>query len=184
MRGIRVAAATVGLSAALTGTAIGVATPAGASHGGECTPGSYPPSHSTVSTSRSRAEVGMRMRFEARCFASGERVRATVFSEPVRVGTYTANARGAVEGGFTVPKVTPGRHTLELRGLSSGTVQTTRFVVAEDRRGRQGSSADNDSLAFTGGDFGTTAGIGALLVAGGGALLMAARRRKHVNAPA
>jgi hypothetical protein len=185
-RGLKVAAATVGLSAALAGTSVGLAIPAGAAPRSPCTAGSYPPAQSTVALSRSRAEVGMRMSFEARCFKPNERIRATVFSDPVRVGTYSANRNGRVEGGFRVPRLEPGRHTLELRGLESGTVQTARFTVARNVGNGNGNGRDNDdsSLAFTGSDLGAAAGLGALLLAGGGALVIAAKRRKHVNAAA
>jgi hypothetical protein len=107
-----------------------------------------------------------------------------VYSQPVVVDTDRANRRGAVEGRFRVPNVPAGKHTLELRGLESGIVQTASFVVTEGRGNGNGKGKGNDdsSLAFTGSDFGTTAGLGALLLAGGGALIIAARRRKHVNA--
>jgi hypothetical protein len=188
MRGIKVAAATLSLSAALGGTAaIGLALPAGAAPRSPCTQGSYPPAQSTVALSRSRADVGMRMSYEARCFKPNERVRATVFSKPVVVDTERANRNGAVDGSFRVPNVPAGRHTLELRGLESGTIQTATFVVRDGRgngNGNGNNRSDDSSLAFTGSDFGTTAGLGALLLAGGGALVIAAKRRKHVNAAA
>lgn len=186
MRGIKVAAATLSLSAALGGTAaIGLALPAGAAPRSPCTQGSYPPAQSTVALDRSRADVGMRMSYEARCFKPNERVRATVFSKPVVVDTERANRNGAVDGSFRVPNVPAGRHTLELRGLESGTIQTATFVVRDGRGNGNGNNrSDDSSLAFTGSDFGTTAGLGALLLAGGGALVIAAKRRKHVNAAA
>ena len=95
MRALKVAAATVGLSAALTGTAVGLAAPANAAPNGGCVAGTYPPASSTVALSRSRASVGMTMSYEARCFAPGEPVRVTVYSTPTYLHTKTAGA-GAV----------------------------------------------------------------------------------------
>ena len=186
MRGFKVAAATLGLSAALAGASVaGLAVPAGAATRSPCTAGSYPPAQSTVALSRSQADVGMRMSFEARCFQPGEQVRATVFSDPVTVGTFQVNRKGAVSGSFGVPNVPAGQHTLELRGLTSGTVQSASFTVGSPGKAKGKNTTDDESsLAFTGSDIGTTAGLGALLLAGGGGLLVAARRRKQVNAAA
>ena len=100
MRALKVAAATVGLSAALTGTAVGLAGPVNAAPNGGCTAGTYPPANSTVALSRSRATVGMTMSYEARCFAPGEPVRVTVYSTPTYIETKTASATGEVSGSF------------------------------------------------------------------------------------
>lgn len=186
MRAIKVAAATVGLSAALTGTAVGLAGPVSAAPGTQgCTQGSYPPANSTVALSRSRATVGMTMSFSARCFKPGEKVTATVYSTPQRVGEYTASATGDVSGSFTIPSnLKPGRHTLEL-AAATGT-QSASFIVVPNAAaagtGTNGSSSD--SLAFTGSDAAKTAGAGLVLLLGGGALIVAAKRRKHANAAA
>jgi hypothetical protein len=185
MHGVKAAMAAVSLSAVITGAAVTVAMPANAATRPSCTQGSYPPAASTVAVSRSRADVGMRMSYQARCFKPNEQVRATVFSEPVVVGTTKAKRNGAVSGSFRVPNVPAGNHTLELRGLESGTVQSATFVVRAARgAGGTGSSNDDSSLAFTGSDIAKTGGAGALLLLGGGALVMAAKRRKHVNAAA
>jgi hypothetical protein len=183
MRALKVAAATVGLSAALTGTAVGLAAPVSAAPNG-CTQGAYPPASSTVALSRSRATVGMQMSYEARCFAPGETVRVTVYSTPTYIGTRTANAVGEVSGSFTVPSnLTPGRHTLEL-AAGTGTQSATFVVVPSAAAAGSSTARDNDSLAFTGSDAAKTAGAGAVLLLGGGALIVAARRRKHANAAA
>ena len=187
MRAFKVAAATVGLSAALTGTAVGLAAPVSAAPGAGCENGQYPPARSTVALSRSRAEVGMQMSYEARCMKPNEKATATVYSTPVLVGTPTVDANGSVSGSFTVPSsLKPGRHTLEIRGLESGAVQSATFIVVPNAAaaGTASNSSDPSSLAFTGSDAAKTAGAGAVLLLGGGALIVAARRRKHVNAAA
>ena len=187
MRAFKVAAATVGLSAALTGTAVGLAGPVSAAPGDTCAANrTYPPAQSTVALSRSRAEVGMKMSYEARCMKPNEKATATVYSTPVLVGTPTVDANGSVSGSFTVPNLKPGRHTLEIRGLESGAVQSASFIVVPNAAaaGSASNSSDPSSLAFTGSDAAKTAGAGAVLLLGGGALIVAARRRKHVNAAA
>jgi len=185
MRAIKVAAATVGLSAALTGTVVGLAGPVNAAPGtAGCTAGTYPPANSTVALSRSRATVGMTMSFSARCFKPGERITATVYSTPQQVGVFTADTTGSVSGSFTIPSnLQPGRHTLEL-AASTGTQSASFVVVPSAAATGTGTSADNDSLAFTGSDAAKTAGAGFVLLLGGGALIVAAKRRKHANAAA
>ena len=184
MRALKVAAATVGLSAALTGTAVGLAGPVNAAPNGGCTAGTYPPANSTVALSRSRATVGMTMSYEARCFAPGEPVRVTVYSTPTYIETKTASATGEVSGSFTVPStLKAGRHTLEL-AAATGTQTATFVVVPSSAAAGNGNKKDNDSLAFTGSDAAKTAGAGAVLLLGGGALIVAARRRKTASAAA
>jgi hypothetical protein len=185
MRAIKVAAATVGLSAALTGTAVGLAGPVNAAPGSNgCKNGAYPPANSTVALSRSRATVGMQMSYEARCFAPNERGNATVYSTPQRVGGFQANAAGEVSGTFTVPtNLKPGRHTLEL-AAPSGTQSATFIVVPNEAAAGNNKGRNDDSLAFTGSDAAKTAGAGAVLLLGGGALILAAKRRKSASAAA
>jgi len=186
MRAFKVAAATVGLSAALTGTAVGLAGPVSAAPGAAgCAQGTYPPASSTVALSRSRASVGMAISYQARCFKPGEQVTVTVYSTPQRVGVLTADATGAVSGSFTVPStLEPGRHTLEL-AAATGT-QSAGFVVVPSAAGAGSSTSGNDdsSLAFTGSDAAKSAGAGIVLLLGGGALIVAAKRRKHADAAA
>lgn len=182
MRGIKVAVVTIGLSTALTGTAVGLAGPAGAAPKSGCSQGTYPPAASAIALSRSRATVGMTISFDARCFKGDDKVTATVYSKPVQVGQYSANANGVVTGSFTVPAVSPGRHTLRLVG-TDGTQASAGFtVVPASAASAIPTSSDPSSLAFTGSDMAKTGGLGALLLLGGGALVIAAKRRKHVNA--
>jgi hypothetical protein len=137
-----------------------------------------------VALNDNRVRPGEEVRFRATGYDAGERVRGTVFSEPIRVGTWTANRNGVVTGRFTVPRrLSPGRHTFQLRGLESNVIKTARFTVVTRNGGNGNGGGDNDSsLAFTGSDLALTAGAGAVLLAGGGALVLAARRRKTVAA--
>jgi hypothetical protein len=181
MRGVKVAGATLGLSVVLSGAAVGLAGPASAA---PC-PGGYPANQCTIAIDDSRVVVGQEVGFRATGYTPGEQARATVFSTPVVVGTYTANASGVVNGTFTVPNVNKGRHTLTVVGLTSGIENSVRFNVVPNAKAagnNSNGSSDSDSLAFTGSDTFKTAGVGALLLVGGGALIMASKRRKHVNA--
>lgn len=183
MRAFKVAAATVGLSAALTGTAVGLAGPVNAAPGTGCTQGAYPPASSTVALSRSRATVGMEISYRARCFKPGEQVTVTLYSTPQVLGTRTATSTGEVSGTFTVPSnLQPGSHTLEL-AAATGT-QSASLTVVPSAATTGSASNDDDSLAFTGSDAAKTVGTGAVLLLGGGALIMAARRRKTASATA
>ncbi len=128
-------------------------------------------------------------------FAAGERVRAVLHSNPVRVGTAAANAKGAVSVRFAVPAgAALGAHTVELTGLSSGlTVSSAPFTVsaastpAPTGSGSPSSGAtavdcnDPTALACTGRDGRQTRGelvLGAgLVLAGAGALWLGRHRR-------
>ncbi|MCL2317034.1 MAG: DUF11 domain-containing protein, partial [Actinomycetia bacterium] len=64
-------------------------------------------------------------------FLPGESVTATMYSDPVVIGTQTADADGNVAFTWAVPSDTaPGDHTVGLVGASSGASATAAFVVA------------------------------------------------------
>lgn len=186
MRGIKVAAATIGLSAALTGTAVGLAGPASAA----CQ-GGYPAAQCTISVNDSRVVVGQRVTFRATGYAANEMVTVTMTrgGTVVVIGQFRANAQGVVRGSFRVPRVTPGRYALKATGNTSGLAQSVALTVVRkdtDVRkdtvaGTHANSADPGSLAFTGTDAAKTAGAGGVLLLGGGALIVAARRRKNAH---
>jgi hypothetical protein len=189
MRAFKVAAATVGLSAALVGVAAGPASAAPACQGG------YPAAQCTMSVSDSRVVVGQTVNFSAGGFGANEMVTVTLTqgNTVVVIGEFQANAQGVVSGSFKVPNVKPGRYALTATGESSRGSQSVALNVLPNETaagtngnpaGAKGNPAGLDSLAFTGSDAGKTAGAGAVLLLGGGALIVAARRRKHVNAAA
>ena len=115
-------------------------------------------------------------------FAAGECVQVWV-GGPALVGTYTADANGAVSGTYTVPAgMKAGRYTLTLKGLKSGRVEKVSFtaVPAQANAGVVGN--DPSSLAFTGAEVGGLATGGAVLIVGGAAVVVATRRRRADNA--
>lgn len=185
MRAFKVAAATVGLSAALTGTAVGLAGPASAA----CQ-GGYPAAQCTISVNDSRVVVGQTVTFRATGYAANEMVTVTMTKggTVVVIGQFRADGNGVVTGSFTVRQVAPGRYALKATGNTSGLTQSVALTVvpsaAAAAAGTQANAADPSSLAFTGTDAAKTAGAGAVLLLGGGALIVAARRRKNAHAAA
>lgn len=93
---------------------------------------------STTSPSGASAAIGVRsvpqggtFDFQGGGFNPGETVDVTIFSDPVKVASVTANASGSVSGRATVPtSVDPGTHRLELKGASSGKVASVTFTVS------------------------------------------------------
>jgi hypothetical protein len=74
--------------------------------------------------------VGERLVVTAAGFAPGERVTATVHSDPVEIGAKDADASGRVRFEWTVPAgMSAGVHTVVLAGANSGSVEA-RFAVA------------------------------------------------------
>ncbi|WP_308797462.1 HtaA domain-containing protein [Agromyces silvae] len=73
---------------------------------------------------------GATLTFSGSGYRLGEAVTATVFSEPIVVGTATADASGSVAFSWTVPAgFAPGDHRVELSGARSGTA-SAGFTVA------------------------------------------------------
>lgn len=158
---------------------LGLSAPASAAPG--CAP-AYPPGNTTIELSRNVVPQGQAVSFAASCFAQAETVLGEVRSEPIQVGTWTADAQGQVEGEFTVPEgLHPGRHTFILTGQQSGTVEKVRFtVVPAVAAGAPGleQTGGPSSLAFTGVEVAGMVGGGLALIGGGVLLVMVARRRR------
>lgn len=74
---------------------------------------------------------GTTLTFSGSGFRLGEAVTATVFSEPVVIGTETADASGSLAFSWTVPAgFAVGDHRVELTGARSGTATATFAVAA------------------------------------------------------
>jgi hypothetical protein len=112
-------------------------------------------------------------------FAADSQVRVVIFSEPVVLGTTTADASGQAELSVQIPSsFAPGStHTLEMQGVDpSGDVRVLSQTITLDAAGGD-SGDDTFGLAYTG-----LAGPGLALLAGGlllggTALVLLARRR-------
>jgi len=134
------------------------------------TPAPQPGDQAAVLAVDGHLRVGASFRLTGTGFAAGERTTVELHSEPVTLGTLTADASGRLSGTFTVPSsVTAGTHTLVVTGPTTGTVT---LVVAVDP-----ATGTASGLAFTGAEL--TGGIVAalLLLAAGAGLLMVRRRR-------
>jgi hypothetical protein len=105
-------------------------------------------------------------------FQPHEVVTLVLHSDPVVLGTFTADANGVVTAEFTLPAGTAiGTHHLVLDG-NMGTHYSEAIVVAAGT-----TTASSGSLAYTGANVGLPLALGAgLLVAGGGALVVTRRR--------
>jgi hypothetical protein len=105
-------------------------------------------------------------------FQPFEEVTLVLHSDPVVLGTFTADADGVVTAEFTLPAGTAvGTHHLVLDG-NMGTHYSETIVVAAGT-----TTASSGSLAYTGANVGLPLALGAgLLVAGGGALVVTRRR--------
>lgn len=74
---------------------------------------------------------GSTLTFSGSGYRLGEQVTATVFSEPLVVGTQTVDASGSVAFSWTVPADFPaGDHRVELAGTRSGTASAAFTIAA------------------------------------------------------
>jgi len=127
-------------------------------------------------------------------FAPGETVALTLFSDPIALGTLTADGDGIVRGSFTVPAAaSTGAHEVEALGGTSQTAVRAAFRVVDTAPADQGvrpvrPGTGDGSLAFTGGptqDPTDGALVAGVLVASGLALVglgLGARRRRRLDA--
>jgi hypothetical protein len=63
-------------------------------------------------------------------YTPGEQVQLVLYSEPVLIGNFSADAAGAVSIAFTLPEdLRPGTHTVRLAGWSSSHVAVAELLV-------------------------------------------------------
>ena len=143
-----------------------------------CTAASPPPPVTPKgSASVSAVTAGGSVTLRAVGFAPGEQVDVSLHSTEVALGTFTADAAGAVEGDITVPAdVEPGHHTIVMVGQTSGTLVEVPIevlpVVVDDP----------NQLPATGSPSAPLASVAVALLVGGGALVAEGRRRREVRA--
>ncbi|MFF8399118.1 LPXTG cell wall anchor domain-containing protein [Streptomyces sp. NPDC016172] len=96
---------------------------------------------------------------------------ALLLSKPIKLGRFTADDNGTVEGTVTIPKWTdPGRHTFLLKGKESKLTLSAKITVRPNKP-HLADTGEDRSLVMVG-------GTAALLALGAGTM-MAVRRRKH-----
>jgi hypothetical protein len=152
--------------------------------------------------SSSTAQPGEELTITAGGFAAGEAVDVTLFSDPVLLGTATADSAGAISFRFKVPtNTTPGEHRVELLGRESAraiaiplqvtpsstttttTLPTTASTVAPQPTaappagGTGGGTSGDDVLPTTGSDSPHHAEIATALIVLGTLLVALGRRR-------
>lgn len=148
----------------------------------------YPPGPFGVFVSDTTVFPGQTITITAGIFASGSTVTDTFFSQPVELGTATADADGIATLEGTIPlDATPGTHTITASGVAPDgsplELSTTVTVLADDDGVEApGAGGTSGGLPRTGGESVPIARIGAALLAVGGGLLFITRRRRAATA--
>ena len=120
-----------------------------------------------ASLSPDRARIGERVTVSATGFVAGERVTATIYSDPVVLGTVTASASGLASLTFRVPAgVDLGAHSVQLEGANQVAAATLTVLAA----------AGSGPLAFTGADIWLALMIALALLATGVTTVLSRRR--------
>ena len=103
--------------------------PAGAS--GAPVPSSRPSNDAAeLKLEPSRVEAGAKIQATASGFTPGEQVQLVLYPTPLIIGSYAADATGALSIVFEVPKaMRTGEHVAEVTGWASDTKASGKFVV-------------------------------------------------------
>jgi hypothetical protein len=119
-------------------------------------------------------------------FLPFEPVQLTLHSDTVDLGTFNADAVGAVSATVTIPAgIDLGAHVLSATGLTSGRTGTASLTVVAPNSGASPTPSPSPSgpaggpLARTGGPVGALALAGLLLVVLGAGYVGLARRRRR-----
>jgi LPXTG-motif cell wall-anchored protein len=141
----------------------------------------YPPDTVFITVSDTTVVPGQPIDISAGLFVPGSPASFTFFSQPVNLGTATADADGVATLSVTIPSdATPGTHTITASGTGIDgeplSVSTTVTVLADGAAGADDGATGG--LPRTGSDPMPIARIAAALVAVGGGLLFITRRRR------
>ncbi|UYQ64504.1 hypothetical protein [Streptomyces peucetius] len=113
-------------------------------------------------------DAGDELSFTGTGFDPNEGVGAFLLSRPIKLGFFTADSDGTVEGTVTIPKWTdPGEHTFRLKGKESKLKLSAEITVRSHKPHLANTGEDRSGLLM--------GGAAGLLVLGGGAM-MAVRR--------
>ncbi|MGK5694546.1 hypothetical protein ACSNOJ_16860 [Streptomyces sp. URMC 128] len=131
----------------------------------------YPPGPPELTLTATTVDAGDDLGFTGTGFDPNEGVAAVLFSKPVKLGRFTADANGTVEGTVTIPKWTdPGKHIFRLKGLESKKSLKAKIFV-RPHKPHLADTGEDRSLVMLG-------GTAALLALGAGTMV-AVRRRQH-----
>ncbi|MGC5169034.1 invasin domain 3-containing protein [Microbacterium sp. DT81.1] len=115
-------------------------------------------------------------------FLPGEQVSGVLQSDPVDVGTKTADDDGDVSYAIVLPAdLTPGTHTVTLTGAQSGPAVGTFQVVGAPPAPAGGTGSGSGALPATGAEPAVPASIALLLLLAGVVLVTAARLRRRIG---
>ncbi|MDQ1048328.1 LPXTG-motif cell wall-anchored protein [Streptomyces sp. V4I2] len=131
----------------------------------------YPPGAPSLTLSATTVDAGDDLDFTGTGFTPNEGVDAFRLSKPIKLGHFTADANGTVEGTVTIPKWTdPGKHLFRLKGEESKLTLSAEITVRSHKPHLANTGEDHSSVLLGG-----AAGLLAL----GAGTMMAVRRRKH-----
>jgi hypothetical protein len=138
----------------------------------------YPPAQETIVVDDTVVVPGQDVVISFSGSPAGSTWTFTFFSQPVVLGTATADAGGAVTFSATIPEnATPGTHTITGVNETGLSVSVSLTVTAD---AAQAAATDGD-LALTGRNTVPLSRLGAILVAAGGVAVLAARRRRETK---
>ncbi len=140
----------------------------------------YGPSGPTISISTSTVGPGGSLIMNGSGFCPLCSITFTLHSNPVVIGTTTANASGDFSATLTIPSNTaPGTHTIVATDPDGDTASTTITVTGATVP--VSTVTPSKGLAFTGADIAALSGVGAIALGLGGMLLLTSRRRRSIS---
>ncbi|MFB4352374.1 carboxypeptidase regulatory-like domain-containing protein [Microbacterium sp. LS_15] len=137
-----------------------------------------------LSLTASTVRAGGAIQVVGEGFSAGEVVAFELHSDPIALGSLTADQSGRLSGTLRIPASAPaGVHTLVALGAggaiqASAAVQVTAAVAAPSTGAARGSATNPDRLAATGNELPATALLAGLFLAVVGTVLVR-RRRAH-----
>jgi len=139
-----------------------------------------------IAASTSSAKAGDSITVTGGGFKSGEIVNGVVESDPVSVGSATADASGEMTLTFSLPAAVPaGSHTIKLTGATSAIAVSVPLTVSAAQVATTTTSTTvrtttTVGIVRSGTGSGDQAGLAFVLLAAGGALALIARQRRVV----
>jgi hypothetical protein len=136
-------------------------------------------------SSTSQAAPGATVSETATGFRAESHAKADFRSTPIPLGTYTADATGAIHFSFKVPNVAPGLHHVVVTGVSpTGAAHIVSLPITvtgtPSGAGAAGGGTKNpgSGLPFTGFELGAASLLGAGLLGAGTVAVVSGRKRK------
>lgn len=130
----------------------------------------------SVSVSTTAPTAGHSITITVTGFKGGEKVVFVIHSDPVTLGTATANSAGAASLTAEIPDGFSGTHSIVATGQTSGVSKTVTVTV-------QAASSDSGGLASTGVAVIGIGSLGAILLIVGGIVLLVGNRRSTPDIP-